>query len=346
MVFTTGIDAFRMINGFTFGKFLPFHKGHEALMAFAPGQCDHFTVLVCSSDREMIPGEERARWITSVLPSGVEVRVFNYRESDLTNTSVSSDAVSKEWAAVFSSLLPEADLLITSEPYGELVAGHMGIRHVPFDPGRVLIPISAERICAAPLVYWSFLPAVVQRHYQRKIVLLGTESTGKSTVAEKLAAHYGCALVPETGREFIADSNRFDQRLLLTVAEEHARRIDLAAKENTPVIIIDTDVHITMSYARFVFGVELQPSAVVLEANAADLYLYLGKDVPFTQDGTRLDEHARNHLDLSHRQVLTEHRIRPVEIDGHSWEPRLGQCITAIDRMMLDAFRTRKGEGT
>ena len=338
---TTGIDTCGMIKGFTFGKFLPFHLGHSALIDFAAEQCDHLTVLVCWSDTEMVPGEDRARWIGSILDNRIDVRLYHYSEADLTNTSVSSDTVSKEWAAVFKELVPEADLLITSEAYGELVARHMGIAHVPFDPARIRVPISANRICADPIANWSFLPVAVQRHYQRKVVLLGTESTGKSTMAERLAAHYGCALVPETGRELVSDSKKFELETLSIVAREHARRIERAAETNSPLLIIDTDMHITMSYARFVFGVDMVLSDEILKTNAADLYIYLSKDVPFRQDGTRFDEDQRNLLDQYHRRLLAEHGIRPVEINGRTWESRLESCLLAIDRMMLDAFRTR-----
>lgn len=43
-----------MIKAFVFGKFLPFHQGHEHLINFALGHCDQLTVLVCASDRETL----------------------------------------------------------------------------------------------------------------------------------------------------------------------------------------------------------------------------------------------------------------------------------------------------
>jgi HTH-type transcriptional repressor of NAD biosynthesis genes len=52
-----------MIKAFTFGKFLPFHKGHEAMINFALTECDFLSVLVCCSDKENINGEVRKKWI-------------------------------------------------------------------------------------------------------------------------------------------------------------------------------------------------------------------------------------------------------------------------------------------
>ena len=90
------------------------------------------------------------------------------------------------------------------------------------------------------------------------------------------------------------------------MAAEHARRINQAVLGAHPLLIIDTDIHITMSYARFVFGRELEVEKAVYDSNRAELHLYLNNDVDFEQDGTRLSEVDRNLLDLSHREILRE----------------------------------------
>jgi HTH-type transcriptional repressor of NAD biosynthesis genes len=56
-----------MTKGFVFGKFLPFHKGHEAMIKFALTKCDFLTVLVCCSDKESIPDTFRKSWIEKTL---------------------------------------------------------------------------------------------------------------------------------------------------------------------------------------------------------------------------------------------------------------------------------------
>src|SRR6187402_1317487 len=133
-----------MIKAFVFGKFMPFHKGHEAMINFALTKSDHLTILICCSDKETLSPAFRKRWIedTFSYKNNFDVRVFNYYESELPNTSVSSTDVSKIWAEKFKALLPDYSLLITSEPYGEYVADFMNIQHIPFDPERNIIPIS------------------------------------------------------------------------------------------------------------------------------------------------------------------------------------------------------------
>ena len=108
-----------MVKAFVFGKFLPFHKGHEAMINFALTKCDFLTVLVCCSDKERIPNTLRKAWIEKAFEKekNIEIRTFNYLESELPNTSTSSESVSKVWADVFKKQLPDYSLLFTSLPH-------------------------------------------------------------------------------------------------------------------------------------------------------------------------------------------------------------------------------------
>ena len=209
----------------------------------------------------------------------------------------------------------------------------MGITHIAFDEARRLVPVSASAIRNDIVANWHFLPVAVKPYFAIKVVILGTESTGKSTLAENLAKHYACSMVTEAGRDLIPDSNQFVFDDLYKVASEHARRIEAAVRGDSVLVIIDTDIHITKSYARFAFKTELLVSADIYSANHATLYLYLNNDVDYSQDGTRLYEEQRNLLDASHRQILKEHNIAIIEIKG-DWQERFEQAVIAIDRTL------------
>lgn len=330
-----------MVKAFVFGKFIPFHKGHEALIHFALSQCDHLSVLVCCSNKETIPGHVRKQWMEETFAGAdnIGISVFNYDEDDLPNTSETSATVSKAWAGKFKELFPGYALVITSEPYGELVAGFIGIKHIAFDEARKIVSISASAIRNDIVTNWYFLPLAVKPYFAIKVVILGTESTGKSTLTENLAKHYACSMVTEAGRDLIPDSNEFVFDDLYKVAAEHARRIEAAARGDSAMVIIDTDIHITKSYARFAFEAEQVVSDDIYNVNRATLYLYLNNDVDFSQDGTRLYEEQRNLLDASHRQILKEHNINIVEIKG-DWQERFEQAVKAIGAM-LNALKYR-----
>jgi HTH-type transcriptional regulator, transcriptional repressor of NAD biosynthesis genes len=324
-----------MTKAFVFGKFLPFHKGHEAMINFALSKCDFLTVLVCCSDKESIPDTFRKAWIEKTFEKqkNIEIRTFNYLESELPNTSESSKEVSEIWADIFKKQFPDYSLLVTSEDYGYFVANFMNIQHIAFDIPKKLFPVSATAVRKDAFATWKFLPDSVKPNFAIKVVLLGTESTGKTSLAEKLSKHFNGSLVLEAGREIIANSNSFSFDDLHLVATEHAKRIDKAILADSPLVIIDTDIHTTKSYSRFTFHKELEINADTYNSNKANLYLYLNKDVEYLQDGTRLNVTKRNLLDLSHRQVLTDHSIVICEIKG-DWDERFEKAVEQVNKLI------------
>lgn len=324
-----------MTKAFVFGKFLPFHKGHEAMINFALSKCDFLTVLVCCSDEESIPDKFRKAWIEKSFEkqNNIEIRTFNYLESELPNTSESSIAVSEIWADIFKMQFPDYSLLITSEEYGKFVAAFMDIQHIAFDIPRKIFPVSATDVRNDIFTNWKYLPDSVKLDLSIKVVILGTECTGKTTLTEKLAGYFNCSFVLEAGRDIIANSNFFTFDDLFLVATEHAKGIGKSILAESPLVIIDTDIHTTKSYSRFTFEKELEISADIYISNQANLYLYLNNDVKYLQDGTRLSEEKRNLLDLSHRQILIDHNIEFVEIKG-DWDERFEKAIEQINKLI------------
>lgn len=326
-------------RGFVFGKYHPFHKGHQALIEFALKQCSELYVVVCESDLESISGQQRQAWIAESYQGCDQVKVvlLPYLEAELPNTSIPSEQVSMLWARRFQEVLPPMDIVFTSEPYGDYLAIFMGIVHQPFDLRRVHVPISASQISQNPAKYWDYLPDVVKPNYCKRVVLLGTESTGKSTLAQLLAQEFDATLVSETGRELIPNSNTFSIEHLYKVVEVHGERIVEASKGAKPLVIIDTDLHITNSYSLFTFGQELDLSISEYMKVKANLYLYLKSDVPYVQDGTRLDEGQRNLLDESHRNILRRYKVSILELSG-SWEQRNFVAIQAVKKMLKTIY--------
>lgn len=325
-----------MLKAFVFGKFLPFHKGHEAMINFALTKCDFLTVLICCSDKENIAATTRQKWIEKTFETqqNIAIKTYHYLESELPNTSESSQEVSSIWSKKFKAFFPNYDLVITSEQYGNYVASFMKIKHIAFDLPKKLFPISATEVRKDIFTNWKFLPDSVKPDFAIKVVILGTESTGKTTLTEQLAKYFNCSAVKEAGRDIIANSNSFEFDDLQLVATQHAKRIDAAVLAQSPLLIIDTDIHITKSYANFIFDKTLEVENSIYNSNKADLYLYLNNDVEYVQDGTRLSESDRNLLDISHRQILKQYKIDFVEIFG-DWEQRFDKATTTIKRLPI-----------
>ncbi|HEY9258322.1 AAA family ATPase [Chitinophaga sp.] len=324
-----------MNKAFVFGKFMPFHKGHEAMINFALSACDFLTVLICCSDQEPLPAAIRQSWLEDTfrhIPH-IEIRTYEYDEQLLPNTSETSVTISAIWAEQFKQFFPDYNIVVTAEPYGDLVAEFMGIRHIPFNLKKDLYPVSATHIRTNLFNNWAYLPDSVKASLVTKVVLLGTESTGKTTLTAKLAEHFKAGAVMEAARDIVADSNNFGLPDLYLIANAHAENIRRMATGHSPLLIIDTDIYITLSYGEYAFGETLQIDAATWQANKADLYLYLNNDVPYVQDGTRLSEAERNLLDQSHRRILDKYQVPYTEIMGN-WEERFAQSVALVKQLL------------
>lgn len=168
-----------------------------------------------------------------------------------------------------------------------------------------------------------------------RICLTGPESTGKSTLAARLAAHYGTVHVPEFARQYAESLGReltFDdvepiargQVALEEAAAPHARRL----------ILLDTDVLSSIVYGEFHYGRAPQYALDRAAMHLADLYLLLDIDVPFVADPVRTPEAHRPELLARFRATLERFGARYEVVSG-SWEARLRSAATFVAALRL-----------
>ncbi len=314
---------------------MPVHAGHLALIDFAAAQCDQLIVLLCVSEQEPIPGDIRYDWLQKIFAdnSQIIIQLFEYDESVLPNTSVSSQEVSRIWAEQLSSVFPEVNRIFASEDYGEYLAHEMGIEYQLFDPARVQVPISATAIRQHPFLNWEHIPLIVRPYFVKMICVAGTESTGKTSLVKRLATHFGVSALHEVARDIVEHTESCTYADLQAIAVHHAEAIQEATANAHKVLIVDTDVRITQSYSRFLFGRDLPVADWITTLNQFDRHLYLSADAPFVQDGTRLPLDQRNLLDRSHRQVYQEQEIELIEISG-DWEARFERGKEVIEELL------------
>ncbi len=119
-----------------------------------------------------------------------------------------------------------------------------------------------------------------------RICFHGAESTGKSTLARKLARDFGCPVVPEYGRIHAEDrGTEFTLADLLGIAREQDRLGREAASAKPALLLLDTDPLMTAAWAEMLFG---SIPGELLAYPTADRYLLFAPDVPWIADGTRM----------------------------------------------------------
>lgn len=166
-----------------------------------------------------------------------------------------------------------------------------------------------------------------------KICFHGAESTGKSTLASKLAAEFDCPLVPEFGRIHAeSEGIRFTVDTLKSIAAEQDRLIGVAAQGASPLVLIDTDPLMTAAWAHMLFG---RIPDELLAYPKADLYLLFAPDVPWEYDGTRffgLHEARAEFAEVAER-LLKEAGVPYRSISG-DWKAREFGARTAISEAL------------
>jgi len=320
-----------MKRGLVLGKFMPLHSGHLSLINFAAQRCDQLFVLLCHTSGEQIDGNVREQWLCKALEnfSNITVVSFNYDSSILPNTSISSREVSRQWATAISNLLGPIDFVFSSEPYGDYLAEYLGAIHISFDEKRTIIPVSGSAIRENPFSNWDFIPAHVRPWYVKKICIVGSESTGKSMLTEKLAQHFNTSFVPEMARDIIEKTSDVILEDLDKIALLHAQTILEKLPLANKLLFIDTDINTTISYASHLFSEKLFVPSWIAEANRSDLYLFLETDCEYVQDGTRVSEEEREALSLSHKEQFKKAGINLVFLSG-DWEKRTNEAISIV----------------
>jgi NadR type nicotinamide-nucleotide adenylyltransferase len=168
----------------------------------------------------------------------------------------------------------------------------------------------------------------------KRICLHGPESTGKSTLGTRLAAHLGCEVVPEYGRAYCeANGTDIGMAELVHIARTqdamNRAAAARAAELGADTVIFDTDPLITAVWAEMMFGTHDQWFGGF--TGYADLYLLLDLDLPFVDDGLRVyAQHEERQLffDLC-KAELDRRRVRYALIHGEG-DARFNAALEAI----------------
>lgn len=170
-------------------------------------------------------------------------------------------------------------------------------------------------------------------------MLTGAESTGKSTLAGRLASHFSAPVSPEFARTFVDQhTGELTARHVPEIAHGQLKtERDLlwrAAGAGCRLVIKDTDLISTVVYANHYFGHCPRHITSLARQWRGDLYLHLGIDVPWVADGRQRALPARREaLDRLFRDTLAEFAVRTHAIAG-SWQEREEAAIAAIEGLL------------
>lgn len=170
-----------------------------------------------------------------------------------------------------------------------------------------------------------------------RVCVTGPESTGKTTLAARLADAWRTVWVPEASRAYAerkAAPLTVDD--VLPIARQHVAMADDAERLATHLLVLDTDLVSTAIYAQHYYGI-VPPEVVALEGRRrADLYLLCDVDVPWVPDGIRDRPAKRQEMLELFRAALEARQLRWTMISG-DWADRWSAAANAVEVFMASS---------
>ena len=327
------------------GSFDPLHQGHLNNIIQAAGECETLYIMISySKPRDSVPMEIRYRWILACTKHLNNVEIIPIE--DMVTTKQHYDRKCWEQGAkdIKQAIGRPIDIVYCGTGYEdsqifETLYPESKVKY--FD--RTFIPISSSQMRNDIYTYWNFLPQPCRPYYCKKVLIVGTESTGKSTLTENLANFYNTNFVHEVGRDRCEEAGKeefmnFDDLAYNMICQ---KREELEAiKTSNKILFIDTDVMITLFYSFLL----LSPQELEELENLAkgisgimdfDLIIFMEPVKNPMQDGTRNEEILTNQEKYSQdlKSLLKNYNMPIFEIDGE-YDERYIKVINIITEQL------------
>lgn len=253
--------------GVVFGTFAPFHIGHLSVAMKAKKENDGAVVIVSGRDGDR--GDEvglnlqrRFRYIRELFNDDEKVNVGKLDEIGMPKYPDGWQPWLKELDNIVDSLIEtpidEVDITIYcgEKEYKTKINQLRPDYNVSLED-RSIISISGTQIRENPLKYFKYITHPFQKHFTKKILVVGSASTGKTTLVKDLGKFFNAPVSVEYAREYEDKYNVTDDeldtkdyvRLFTGQYDQTSSAID--SKENNGLVIADTNSTVTMAYIDF-----------------------------------------------------------------------------------------------
>lgn len=307
-----------MRRGIVVGKFMPLHRGHQLLIETALAHVDELTIGVYNTHlgqhwERLMPPEKRAQWVSKlypsvknivVLPEPAELRGVIENVQDL-NEGKYSPLYAKQ-----VEFLGPFDYCFTSESYGAPWAAAMGAEHIQVDAARELVPVSGTVIRENAYNYRGLIDPIVYRDLIRKVVFVGTESTGKSTLAKFMAEEMDTLWCHEFGRElWEAQDGGGIFPDFLKIAQMQRMREQNAALHSNRFLFCDTNAWTTLQWCEMYYGgIADQRLRDLVDSTINDyIWFFCDNDFGWVDDGSRELEGIKSSVFQERQRLMLNH---------------------------------------
>lgn len=341
-------------TGVWVGKVSPPHRGHVNAIIQASTQCETLYVVVSHNEKlekEMYEGtnikhislKQKARWLSIELSNLEHIKVLMLDEENIPAYPYGWE----KWSYRLKSLIPEnIDVIFGGEPsYKE--EGYSkyfpDTDYVIYDKDRIRYPISATEIRQNPYKNWDYILGSARPFFTQKVLVVGTESCGKSSLVKMLAKIYNTSWAQEEGRYYSqrymgTNENVFELEDFYNICLEQRASEDHALKTANKITFFDTEATITQYYCKMYLGEYNSKIETLIDSNRYDLVLYLSPDVKWVSDGFRWssDDELRLKLDKELWNMFVDRGFenKMIRIDG-DYNQRLNKSLILCDELIM-----------
>lgn len=356
--------------GVFFGTLAPMHVGHQAEIYKAAALNDGVVVIASGytgdrGDQIGLPVEKRFRYLREAFSDESDIKIDYINEDNMPQMPDGWDEWTRTLVATVKRNIVNQDAKITfytGEPDYKVELEKRLPQTGQFKVSlmdRTVLKISATEIRKDPIANWDYINRVFRRHFTKKVTVMGSASTGKSTLVRRLARTSNSPFSEEYAREYQERSNVSDDELIvkdyirLIQGQYDANSREINSPANNGLTIFDTDAMVTKVYADMWLDeadrAQLQPLFDnTISEEQIDLILVIPPVTPYVDDGFRnmstADEASRWAFHHALMRVIDEYgfmdKVVLLDAKGDSDDP-YGYYARYLQA--LDAIQERTG---
>jgi len=170
----------------------------------------------------------------------------------------------------------------------------------------------------------------------KRVSITGPESTGKTWLAQKLAAHYQTVAVPEYALEYLSKHGaQYQPEDIVEIAKGQLALEDFYAKKTSRILFCDTDLIVCRIWSQVVFNHVPAWIEEMIVKNRYDLYLLCMPDIAWQPGPFRENPDNREYLFRLYEQELRERGFRYAVVTG-TGDQRLKNAVNFVEELLAE----------
>lgn len=342
-------------SGLMIGHFEPLHLGHIRSILHASSLVEVLHIVITKhpnpNPKFPVTLQDKARWLQMACSDLPFIKIHTCDDflfpvhDSIEDIAINIDAYNAKIDYIQDKFqIDEDNVLLVTEGHplskpAVTSALNIEVTTTPLHP-----EFDSTAIHYNPIANWDIIHPEARGSYTRTVAIVGGESSGKTTLAHKLANYYGADLVLEMGRLYVGtDLGGTEEGLQYSdygpIALDHAQAVrETMYQAQSPITIVDTDFVTTQAFCEEYEGRSHPFVTACIEEFRFDHTLFLANNTPWVNDGMRsLGSHnARERFENRLSAIFERHHIETHRITSPDYFQRYQDAIAYIDQHIFN----------